>query len=808
MNEQKKKIKEEIIGKLQRYFGKTLEEASSKQLYKAIAMTVRDQIMEKWTKTEKYRSKLSSKKLYYLSFEFLVGRTLGDNLMSLDQTEVYTEVLKELGLALPTIEEMEADAGLGNGGLGRLAACMMNSLATLNYPAYGCGIRYEYGLFKQKIVDGYQIEMPDPWLEDGCVWEIERPEEQVEVYFGGNLESYNENGKMKFYVRNATTVLAIPYDMPVLGYDTNTVNTLRLWSARSPKRIDFSLFSHGDYTKAMEEKEYAEVLSKVLYPEDNHYEGKNLRLKQQYFFTSATIQWIIRDFKQMNIPLSKLSDYVQIHINDTHPAIGIPELMRILMDQEGIGWDEAWSITTKTFAYTNHTIMNEALEKWPIQIMQSLLPRIYSIVEEINRRLVGQLTQHFGNDWGKINYMSVIAYNYISMANLCIATCHSVNGVSQLHTDILTSDLFKDYYSIMPNKFKNITNGITHRRWLLGANPELTSLIKEAIGDGFIKNPEKLTDLKPFAKDSAFIESFAKIKLDNKIKLSNYIFNEHCIKVDPTSIFDSQVKRLHEYKRQLLNILHIQYLYNKLLENNDPNFQPRTFIFGAKASPGYTRAKLIIKLINSLGDEINNDKRIEGKLKVVFMENYGVSIAERIIPATEVSEQISTAGKEASGTGNMKFMMNGALTVGTLDGANVEMREKVGKDNIYIFGLRANEVSKMYQYGNKISPEVYTNNAGIRRVMDQLVDGTIVVDKPNLFNELHHSLLLGDNGFPDPYMVLADFESYVDIQQLVSKDYKNTTKWNEKAVLNVAASGYFSSDRTIEDYNAKIWKLR
>lgn len=805
----KTELKENILGKIERYFGKTLEEATSKQIYMAVAMTVRDRIMDKWKQTEQYRQKLSDcKKLYYLSFEFLVGRVLNENLMSLGQTKLYKEVLDELGLDLEYIEEMEADAGLGNGGLGRLAACFMNSLATLDYPAYGCGIRYEYGLFKQKIVDGYQIELPDPWLEDGNVWEIARPEEQVEVFFGGNVSTYMENGVMKFYVNNATKVIALPYDMPVLGYDTNTVNTLRLWSARSPKHIDLDLFSHGNYVKALEEKELAEVLSKILYPEDKHTEGKVLRLRQQYFFTSATIQWIIRDFKMQGKNLSELYKYVQIHINDTHPAIGIPELMRVLMDQEGFGWDEAWRITTKTFAYTNHTIMNEALEKWTTHIMRTQLPRIYMIIEEIHRRLEKRLVERFGNDWGKINYMAVIAYDYINMANLCIEGSHSVNGVSALHTEILKKDLFKDYYSIYSEKFINMTNGITHRRWLLQANPKLAELIKEAIGDGFINNPEKLSDLASFAKDGSFQEKFEQIKYENKRRLSNYISMENELLINPSSIFDTQAKRLHEYKRQLMNILHILYLYNQMLDSPYTDHQPHTFIFAAKASPGYHRAKLVIKLINAIADEINNNKSVSDKLKVVFIENFGVTLAERIIPATEISQQISTAGKEASGTGNMKFMMNGALTVGTLDGANVEMAERVGRENMYIFGLNAAEVSKIYQTGNNISREVYTDNALLRKVLDQLINGSIVTDKPNLFKDIHHALLFGDNGFPDPYMVLADFESYRETQAKAVNDYKDRSKWNEKAILNIAASGYFSSDRTITEYNEYIWKLR
>ncbi|MDR0405721.1 MAG: glycogen/starch/alpha-glucan family phosphorylase, partial [Clostridiales bacterium] len=585
---QKNEIKEQIIGKLERYFGKTLGDATDRQLYMATAMTVRDRIMDRWTQTEQARNGTDRRKrLYYLSFEFLIGRMLSDNLMSLGQRALYQEALSELGLDLTAIEDTEADAGLGNGGLGRLAACFMNSLATLDYPAYGCGIRYEYGLFKQKIVDGYQIELPDPWLEDGCVWEIARPEEQVEVYFGGTVDSYTEDGRMKFYVKDASTVIALPYDMPAPGFGTDTVNTLRLWSARSPKQLDLSQFSHGNYTKAVEEKELAEVLSKILYPEDKHIEGKVLRLRQQYFFTSATIQWIIREYKAGGGDLRRLHDYTQIHINDTHPAIGIPELMRLLMDVEGFGWDEAWEVTTKTFAYTNHTIMSEALEKWTVAAMRQQLPRICMIIEEINRRLTEDLTARFGGDRGKIDYMAVIAYDYINMANLCVVGSHSVNGVSALHAEILQKDLFKDYYGIMPYKFSGITNGVTHRRWLLGANPRLAALIQDAIGDGFIREPEKLTDLAAFAKDSAFQEQFAKIKHDNKAALSRYIFAESGILADPGALFDTQAKRLHEYKRQLMNVLHILYLYHQILENPSFAFPPRVFLFAAKASPGY-----------------------------------------------------------------------------------------------------------------------------------------------------------------------------------------------------------------------------
>ena len=807
-SDEKEHIKQEIEIKLRRSFGKTFADATLKQVYKAVAMTIRDQIMEKWTKTQAKDRKGKVKRLYYMSFEFLVGRAFGNNLINLALTETYTEVLKDLGYDLNQLEEMEDDAGLGNGGLGRLAACFMDSFATLDLPAYGCGIRYEYGLFRQKIVDGYQIEMPDPWLEDGCVWEIERPEEQVEVQFGGHVETIWEKNKMKFATKDTFTVIGVPYDMPIIGYNTDTVNTLRLWSARSPKHLDMNLFSHGDYAKAMEERQLAEVLSKVLYPEDNHLEGKTLRLKQQYFFTSATIQWIIKSLVSMDVPIKDMAKYVQMQINDTHPGIAIAELMRILVDEQELGWDDAWAIVKKVFAYTNHTILFEALEKWPVSIFETQIPRVYMILEEINRRQIGDLHDRFGDDWGKINHMAVISDGYINMANLCLYVCHAVNGVSQLHTDILKEDVFRDYYSIYPYKFHNLTNGITHRRWLCLANPELATLITEVIGDGFHTNPEKLLGLTPYSKDKAFLQEFAKIKRNNKVKLSNYIFNQHGIEVDPDSLFDSQIKRLHEYKRQLMNVLHVLHLYNMIIENPKIDIQPRTFIFAAKASPGYHRAKLIIKLITSIANLVNNDVRVGNKIKLIFIENYGVSLAQKIIPATELSEQISTAGKEASGTGNMKFMLNGALTVGTLDGANVEMLEKVGKNNIYIFGLKKPDVYACYANGNKGSQDIYSSDPAVKLVLDQLINGTLEIDKPNLFGDIYQSLLFGDNNLPDPYMVIRDFEAYTKIQEKISQDYRDPILWNEKAVINVAEAGYFSSDRTIREYNAKIWKLR
>jgi len=804
---EKERIKHAIVKKLEHYYGTTLEEASKTQVYKAVAMTLRDTILDKWFQTEKENA-IQQKTLYYLSFEFLIGRSMESNMLNLQVSDLYKDVLTDLGVDLTEIVDAEPDAGLGNGGLGRLAACFMDSLATLDLPAYGAGIRYEYGLFKQKIVDGYQIEMPDPWLEDGCVWEIEKPDEQVEIKFGGTPEKYWEDGRMKVYLKDATTVLAMPYDMPVVGYNTDTVNTLRLWSARSPKHIDMNLFSAGSYTKATEEKELAELLSKVLYPEDNHLEGKSLRLRQQYFFTSATMQWIVRSLKKQEINLIDMPKYAQIHINDTHPAIAIPELMRILMDEEGLGWDEAEGICRHCFAYTNHTIMSEAMERWDQNLIQSLLPRVYEILDTLNHKNEDMLKAKFGEDWGKINYMNIMADGHINMANLCLAVCHSVNGVSALHTNILKKDIFKDYNTLYPTKFKNVTNGITFRRWLNLSNPKLTRLINSAIGTEYMQDQTKLTELEKFAADPAFVDEFAKIKQYNKMQLADFIQKENGILVDPNSIFDSQIKRLHEYKRQLMNVLHIIYLYNEIKTNPNTNLYPHTFIFAAKASPGYKRAKLIIKLINTVADMVNNDPVVSKFIKVVFIENYSVTIAQKIIPATNISEQISTAGKEASGTSNMKFMLNGAVTLGTLDGANVEMSEILGKENIYIFGLKTPEVNRIYLSGNQESKEIYANNAEIHHVLDSLIDGTITSKLGNIFSDIYQALLFGDNNIPDPYMVIRDFESYAKTHDKMWKDYMKKDVWNKKAIINVARSGHFSSDRTIREYNSKIWKLK
>ncbi|MDO4618333.1 MAG: glycogen/starch/alpha-glucan phosphorylase [Clostridia bacterium] len=805
-----KRLVQEIEGKVSRHFGKVMEDATPKMVYTACALTARDKIMEKWSKSHKKVKDNGSKKLYYLSFEFLMGRLFATNVLNLMQTDEYKNALKSLGYELSDIVELENDAGLGNGGLGRLAACFIDSLTTLDLPAYGCTIRYEYGLFRQKIVDGFQIELPDSWLENGNAWEIARPEETVEVKFGGSVHTDWIDGNFSVRYENAHTILAMPYDVPLVGYDSKIVNKLRLWAAKSPDYFNMSEFNRGNYIRAVEEKQLAEVISKVLYPEDNHIEGKELRLKQQYFLVSATLQWILKEYEDrygadwMNLP-----EKAVIHINDTHPTLAIPELMRLLMDEKGLGWDEAWDVTCRTFAYTNHTVMSEALEKWPFDMFSRILPRISMIVEEIHRRNMLKIEEFYPGDTGKHKWMAVLADNQVFMANLCLATCFAVNGVSGLHTDILKKDIFADYYRMDEDRFHAITNGITFRRWIVNCNPDLADLISSKIGKDWIKNYDKLADLKKFAKDKEFKAQFAKIKRDNKVKMAEYIKEHNGIDVDPDSIFDVQSKRLHEYKRQLLNILHILADYNKLLENPNMDYTPRTFIFGAKAAPGYTRAKLIIKLINSIGDIINNDERINGKIKVVFLENYGVSIAEKLVVAADVSEQISTAGKEASGTGNMKFMLNGAVTVGTMDGANVEMYEQVGKDNIYIFGLTSDEVDARVRIGdNDEVKTIYSTNNVLRRVLDQLISGELDPTNPQRFKDLYQTLLFGDYGYADTYMVLRDFDAYCETQDRIGKDYKNRDKWLEKAILNTASAGFFSSDRTINDYNEKIWHLK
>lgn len=802
-------LKKEIVGKINRHFGKTLDEATPKMIYNACALTVRDRIMEKWAVSHQVVKNQGSKKLYYLSFEFLMGRSLSTNILNLMQTKEYEHVLDDLGVKLGEIVELENDAGLGNGGLGRLAACFLDSLTTLDLPAYGCTIRYEYGLFKQKIVDGYQIEMPDPWLEDGNAWEIPRPEETVEVKFGGNVYTDWYEGRFSFRYENSHTILATPYDVPICGYDSKVVNKLRLWSARSPKILDMNEFNSGNYVRAMEEKQLAEVISKVLYPEDNHTEGKELRLKQQYFLVSATMQWIVKEFKnRYGKNWDILPEKAVIHINDTHPTLAIPEMMRILMDEEGLGWERAWDLVTHLFAYTNHTVMSEALEKWPVDMFQRVLPRIYMIAQEMNRRLMEHLQEVYPNDSGKHEYMAIVAKNQVNMANMCLATCFAVNGVSKLHTDILKQDIFRDYYHLNTNRFYAITNGITFRRWISNANPKLAELITKKIGRGWLKDASELKKLTKYAQDSEFQKEFDKIKRDNKVALAQYIKEHNGIEVNPDSIFDVQAKRLHEYKRQLLNILHIMHQYNSILEHPNEEFVPTTYIFAAKAAPGYDRAKLIIKLINSVANLINHDERIKDKLKVVFIENYGVSIAEKLVVAADVSEQISTAGKEASGTGNMKFMLNGAATIGTLDGANVEMLEQVGEDNIYIFGLKADEVAARVRYnGTEEVRDIYTSNYAIRQVLEQLIDGTLEPNSNQIFRDLYQTLLFGDYGFPDTYMVIRDFDEYARTHAKIARDYQNRPLWLEKTIMNTACAGFFSSDRTIDEYNDKIWRL-
>lgn len=805
-----KQIVSEIAGKISRHFGKVLEEATPKMVYTACALTARDRIMEMWAKSHKQVKEEGSKKLYYLSFEFLMGRLLATNILNLMQTEEYKNALKSIGYDINEVAELENDAGLGNGGLGRLAACFIDSLTTLDLPAYGCTIRYEYGLFRQKIVDGYQIELPDTWLENGNAWEIARPEETVEVKFGGTVHTDWQDGRFVCRYENEHTILAVPYDVPLVGYDSKIVNKLRLWSAKSSDSFNMSEFNRGNYVRAVEEKQLAEVISKVLYPEDNHTEGKELRLKQQYFLVSATLQWILREYEtRYGANWHNLPDKAVIHINDTHPTLAIPELMRILMDEKGLGWEDAWDITCRTFAYTNHTVMSEALEKWPLDMFKRILPRISMIVEEIHRRNMELIESFYPGDKGKHNWMAIVNDNKVFMANLCLATCFAVNGVSGLHTDILKKDIFADYYRMNPDKFHAITNGITFRRWICNCNPELAALITAKIGDKWIKNYDELKKLKKFAKDKEFKAEFARIKRDNKVRLAEYIKEHNGIEIDPDSIFDVQAKRLHEYKRQLMNVLHILADYNRLVENPDLDYVPRTFIFGAKAAPGYVRAKNIIKLITSVADIINNDERIKGKIKVVFLENYGVSIAEKLVVAADVSEQISTAGKEASGTGNMKFMLNGAVTVGTLDGANVEMLEQVGEDNIYIFGLTADEVEARVRIGDSQEVKtIYSTNNVIRRVLDQLVSGEICPEQPQIFRDLYQTLLFGDYGYADTYMVLRDFDVYCETQDRIGEDYKDRDKWLEKAIMNTASAGYFSSDRTINEYNEKIWKLK
>ena len=801
-------IKQNLKNKLNTQFACDTTDATPDQLYQALAMVVRDEIMQRRAASRDVRKEAGAKKVYYLSAEFLVGRALHNNMVNLVNESNYMTALEELGIDHNMVFEREPEPGLGNGGLGRLAACFLDSLTTLKLPAMGCTIRYEYGLFRQRLVDGYQVEVPDNWLASGNIWEIPRPNQTVEVHFGGRVEPYQVNGRTIYHHVDYKTVQAVPYDIPVVGYDSTMVNFLRVWSARSVQQIDMQSFNKGNYVKAIEERELAEVISKILYPNDDSYQGKELRLKQQYFFSSASIQYAVREFiDTYGYNWAIFPDKVAIHINDTHPAVAIPELMRILMDDYGLGWNQAEDICRRTFAYTNHTVLVEALEKWPEKLFAEQLPRIYMILEEMNKRLCAKLWDAYPGQWDRIGHMAILAYDKVHMANLCVSFSHSVNGVSGIHTEILKRQTFHDFYVLEPRKFVAITNGITHRRWLMQCNPELSGLIDEAIGDGWRKEMSQIAALKPFADDPAFRQKFEEVKYHNKLRLADRVYHNQGIEMDPDSIFDAQAKRLHEYKRQLMNALGIMMLYNEIDEHPEREFHARTFIFGAKAAPGYHRAKLTIKLINAVGDLVRKHPRASKLINVVFLENYCVSQAELLMPATEISQQISTAGKEASGTGNMKFMMNGAVTIGTMDGANCEIYDQVGADNIYIFGLTADEVEQ--GYASYRASEVYETNPRIRRVLEQLIDGTLCPENPRMFQEIYHSLLFGDNGgMADPYFVLKDLPSYVIAQKQLVQDYANRDLWLRKAVMNTACSGMFTSDRTISEYNRLIWHLK
>ena len=810
-NFSKEEFKKNVISNCKSLYRKNIEEANDQEVFQAVSYAVKDIIIDKWIATHKQYEKDDPKMVYYMSMEFLMGRALGNNMINLCAYDEIKEALDELGLDINVIEDQEPDAALGNGGLGRLAACFMDSLATLEYPAYGCGIRYKYGMFKQEIKDGYQVEVPDNWLKDGNPFEIKRSEYRYEVKFGGYVRSYRDEktGRDMFVQEDYRSVIAVPYDIPVLGYGNNTVNSLRIWDAEPVNTFNLNSFDKGDYQKAIEEENLAKNIVEVLYPNDNHYAGKELRLKQQYFFVSASVQRAVDRYKSMNNgDVKNIYKKVTFQLNDTHPTVAVAELMRILMDENGLEWDEAWDVTTKTCAYTNHTIMAEALEKWPEDMVKSLLPRIYQILVEMNKRLCARLWNFFPGEAERVGRMAIIAYGYIHMANLCVAMTFSTNGVSQLHGDILKQETFHDFYLVMPEKFSAITNGITHRRWLMACNPELTKLICDTIGTDWVKDPELLHDLAPYADDAAFREQFEKIKHNNKVRLSNFLKEHQGAIVDPNFIFDAQSKRLHEYKRQMLNALHILVLYNRIV--NDPNFtmHPRVFIFGSKAAPGYNRAKQIIRFINGLSALIAKHPRASKMLQVVFLENYDVSSAQLLIPATEISEQISTASKEASGTGNMKYMMNGAITIGTMDGANVEISEQVGMDNIYIFGMRSDTVLDMYRERNYNPMTIFETNQELRLALTQMIDGTVLPDAPSALQDLYHSLLIGDWGnMADPFFVLKDFGSYSMAQRRIDADYADRDKWNRMAVINTAMSGVFCSDRTIREYNDTIWHL-
>lgn len=807
---EKETFKEIIKDNVKTLYRKKIEEATSQQIFQAVSFAVKDIVIDDWLATQAEYRKQDAKTVYYMSMEFLMGRALGNNLINLTAYREVREALEEMHIDLNAIEDQEPDAALGNGGLGRLAACFLDSLATLNYPAYGCGIRYRYGMFKQKIEGGYQIETPDDWLKDGNPFELRRQEYAKEIRFGGSIrfEKDPATGKDKFIQENYESVRAIPYDMPIVGYGNHIINTLRIWDAEAITDFSLESFDRGDYHKAVEQENLAKMIVDVLYPNDNHYAGKELRLKQQYFFISASLQVMLDKYKADHDDIKKLYEKVTIQMNDTHPTVAVPELMRLLIDQEGLSWEDAWEVTTKTCAYTNHTIMAEALEKWPVDLFSKLLPRIYQIVQEIDRRFVQEVRAKYPGNEEKVRKMAILRDNQVRMAHMAIIAGYSVNGVARLHTEILKNQELKDFYEMMPDKFNNKTNGITQRRFLLHGNPMLADWITDRIGDGWITDLSKLGNLKPLVNDEKARQEFMQIKYQNKVRLANYIKEHNGIDVDPRSIFDVQVKRLHEYKRQLLNILHIMYLYNQIKEHPEMSFYPRTFIFGAKAAAGYLRAKETIKLINSVADVVNNDRSINGKLKIVFIEDYRVSNAELLFAAADVSEQISTASKEASGTGNMKFMLNGAPTLGTMDGANVEIVEEVGKENAFIFGLSSEEVINYENHGGYNPVDVYFNDWELKRVVDQLMDGTYGNGKHEMYKNLYNSLLNTQcTDRADTYFILRDFRPYSEAQKKVEAAYRDEHKWSKMALMNTACSGKFTSDRTIEEYVRDIWKL-
>ena len=804
----KNEFKKSVIANVRNLYRKNIEEATTSQVYHAVALAVKDMIIDRWIATHEEYDKQDVKIVYYMSMEFLTGRFLGNNIINLCEQKEISEALQELGFDLNAIEDQERDPALGNGGLGRLAACFLDSLSTLGYPAYGCGIRYRYGLFRQQIKDGFQVEVPDEWLKDGYPFEIRRSEYATEVKFGGYVETQWDGQRNHFVQKGYQSILAVPYDIPIVGYGNNVVNSLRIWDAQPVQSFNLADFDKGNYQKAVEQENLAKTIVEVLYPNDNHYAGKELRLKQQYFFISASVQRAVKKYKEKHDDIHKFYEKVTFHMNDTHPTVAVAELMRILLDEENLGWDEAWEITTKTCAYTNHTIMSEALEKWPIELFSRLLPRIYQIVEEINRRFVEEIKRLYPGDHEKIRRMAIIYDGQVRMAHLAIVGSYSVNGVAKLHTEILEKQELKDFYEMMPQKFNNKTNGITQRRFLLHGNPLLADWVTSKIGSEWITDLSQVKKLKVFVDDEKCQQEFMNIKYQNKLRLARYIKEHNGIDVDPRSIFDVQVKRLHEYKRQLMNILHVMYLYNQLKDNPNMDIVPRTFIFGAKAAAGYTRAKLTIKLINAVADVINNDRTINGKLKVVFIEDYCVSNAELIFAAADVSEQISTASKEASGTGNMKFMLNGALTIGTMDGANVEVAEEVGKENMFIFGGSADGIINLENNGGYDPMEIFNSDQDIRRVLMQLINGYYAPQDPELFRDIYNSLLnTQSSDRADTYFILKDFRSYAEAEDRIDKAYRDEKWWARTAMLNTACSGKFSSDRTIEEYVKDIWHL-